>query len=392
MKGLTIALVAWVAWTSILIPSVLGDSVDFFPLAIGNSWTYKATVSGFGTTVEGDLKTQVTSQRTIGGSNCYVLQFSLQGKVTNEQCLGWEGQRLLIYQKVENGVDLGLSSPQVELETPLAVGRTWSWTGSLLNPEISERFTGKLRWEVARQSNVTVPAGTYDAYVVQIQLDIGETYSLPAISGMQHLWFVEGVGLVKEVDSLYSTGQLVTMTADLSSYHLTPSVNQIMYGVGVLVAGAVVSLVVIVLLRRRSSANRMATDWEGQSGEGELPTREPIEQEPVSAQRNLGTSKKLSRDGASPVRDVSGDSDGHFDDILYEDKFAKKKRSPRGKIGALASMLMLWVGWGIITFTTYEYFPSTMSPTSPVGLLFAIITVSVTFPLTRRAWRVFKES
>ena len=122
----------------------------------------------------------------------------------------------------------------------------------------------------------------------------------------------------------------------------------------------------------------------------ELPTREPIEQEPVSALRNLGASKNLSRDGAWPVRDVSGDSEGHLDDMLYEDKFAKKLSGR--KIGALASMLMVWVGWGIITFTTYEYFPSTVSPTSPVGLLFAIITVSVMFPLTRRAWRVFKES
>jgi hypothetical protein len=233
-------------------------SSDYFPLAVGDSWTYQATGSFLGNPINSEMTFEITGTRNVAGTNCYVLQYTIQGEV-NQQCLGWQGQHLFIYQKVQNGTDLELNSPQIELQLPLFVGQHWTWSGSFLNYANSEITTGSMTCDVTQQSTVSVPAGTYQDYAVTVQLTTEPTYDTPSATLTQKLWFVDGIGLVKEEDNISSGDSVITLSAELTQYNLVTPLNNLVYVGLALAVVAVIVLGVLLLRRIRSDSSQPAT-------------------------------------------------------------------------------------------------------------------------------------
>jgi hypothetical protein len=198
------------------------------------------------------MKFEITGTRIVAGTNCYVMQGTFQG-VVNEQCLAWQGQQLIIYQKTANGTDMGLSPPQILLQLPLFVGQHWTWSGTSLNSVTFERETGSMTCDVTQQSTVSVPSGTFEGYAVTFQLTKEPTYDTPSATVTQKLWFVEGIGEVKEDDTISSGDSVITMSMELTQYNVTPP-NYLEYLVLVLAVTAAIAISVLLLRRRKSKA------------------------------------------------------------------------------------------------------------------------------------------
>jgi len=226
--------------TSVTTAFAQGDQ-DYYPLAVGDDWSYQSTV--------GNMEIKITTVRMVtGGVQCYVNQIIFQNYVVEEQCLAWQGKQLIIYQRVIGSLDLQLTPPQVELDTPLKVGKQWTWSGTYLNYLTHETETGVTTCQVTGEETVAVPAGTFSAYVVTVALNVYGPYPSTAT---QRFWFAKGVGAVKEIDSFYTEGgSSVTLTGQLSSYHLTSSLKDLIYW-GTL-GGAVVLAVVLAIVVLRT--------------------------------------------------------------------------------------------------------------------------------------------
>jgi hypothetical protein len=236
-------------------------SSDYYPLAVGDSWTYQATVSGLGNPINGEMTMEVTGTRIVAGTNCYVVQATFLEVVT-EQCLAWQEQQLVLYQKIANGTDLQLSPPQIVLQLPLSVGQHWTWSGTELNSITLETTTNSIICDVTQQSTITVSAGTYQAYAVTYQVTSEPTFDTPSGTGTQKMWFVEGIGEVKEDDTLSIGGDVLTISAEMTQYNLVTPPNYLTYLGSVLAVAAIIALGVFLLRRLPKATPQMPGETE----------------------------------------------------------------------------------------------------------------------------------
>lgn len=190
------------------------------PWTEGNRWTYRVTQDG----VVSDKVTTVGAEEPVGGEGPYadvrankVTTRKRNGADLTESWQARDGDRVLRYRERSYSASTG----EFELEehwdpyklhvdgSPerLSDGNSWleEYEETKLpvgqSPSLSTR---RDRWKVVSVAeSVTVPAGTFDAVVIQkLGTDTPKTY-----------WYVPGVGKVKETG-----GQ----TEELTDYELAP--------------------------------------------------------------------------------------------------------------------------------------------------------------------------
>jgi hypothetical protein len=193
-----------------------GDG-SFFPLVTGNSWTFRVTDAGVvsmktqtigalevvgGTGPNKDaMAYRATTTKDDGGDMTVSWQAEVDGKIVRyrEQAFAtdatdleleehWDPYKLRVDASEEH-LMAGATWTETYMETKLPVGMAPSTA------------TANDAWRVISVSeSVTVPAGTFDALVIE------KTSGSP-----KRYWFVRGVGKVKE------TG---TQTEELASYEV----------------------------------------------------------------------------------------------------------------------------------------------------------------------------
>jgi hypothetical protein len=167
-----------------------GRARDFFPLRVGDSWTYRHN--------EGDAEFIVkvlSAEKQSDGSLWYLLE-----KLAGVQIHSWyskiDGWALLhgeAYLGQENA-QARYEPPRQYLKNPLVAGAKWSWKGKgVMGQEIIE-FN-----EVIGPQMVKVPAGTFRAMKILSRVTDGDSASTKTY------WYADGVGLVK---SMTEGGQL----------------------------------------------------------------------------------------------------------------------------------------------------------------------------------------
>src|SRR5205085_12579498 len=171
---------------------------DYFPLRVGDSWTYRNTE-------EGGYTLKVLSEEPHeGGQVRYVVEFLSGVKINHvySKTAGWVLFHAEKYPEHE-GLEATYEPPKQYLPNPLVAGQKWEWTGN--DPTQVEHHESS---RVVGSENVTVAAGKVRAMKVVSEITGG------GAPMTRTNWYAAGVGLVK---SATVAGQL-KYASELTDY------------------------------------------------------------------------------------------------------------------------------------------------------------------------------
>jgi hypothetical protein len=154
---------------------------DYFPLRVGDSWTYRNTE-------EGGYTLKVLSEEPhTGSASRFVVELNSGVKIIHKfsKVEGWVLFHSESYPEHE-GLQATYDPPKQYLPNPLVVGREWRWTGK--DPtQVEHQESSK----VVGMEEVTVPAGKFRAMKVVTEITGGG--AAKTVTN----WYADGVGLVK---------------------------------------------------------------------------------------------------------------------------------------------------------------------------------------------------
>jgi hypothetical protein len=156
-------------------------AADFFPLRVGDSWTYRNSEEG------GYTLKVLREEPQAGAPSRFVVELSSGVKIlkTFSKAEGWVLLHAEQYPEHE-GLEMKYDPPRQYLPNPLIPGQKWEWSGK--DPTQMERHESS---RVIGFENVTVPAGKFRAMKVTSSTSGG------AIPMTKTYWYADGVGLVK---------------------------------------------------------------------------------------------------------------------------------------------------------------------------------------------------
>ena len=176
----------------LLLTLTLGQSVtaqkasarvsDYFPLRVGDSWTYRHIEDDSEFTVK-----VLSAEKQPDGTMLYLLE-KQAGTIIHSwysKASGWTLLHREAYQQQE-GADVKYDPPREFLKNPLIAGARWTWKGkSITRQDASESN------QVTGAEVVKVPAGRFRAMKVVSKVTDGE------IAVTKTYWYAAGVGLIK---------------------------------------------------------------------------------------------------------------------------------------------------------------------------------------------------
>jgi hypothetical protein len=171
---------------------------DYFPLRVGDSWTYRNTEEG------GYTLKVVSEEPQADRPTRYVVELNSGVKIihTFSQADGWILFHSEQYPEHE-GLQATYDPPKQYLPNPLAVGQEWKWTGK--DPtQVEHQETSR----VVAVEEVTVPAGKFRAMKVVTEITGG------GAAKTRTNWYADGVGLVKSA----TEGGQIKYGSDLTDY------------------------------------------------------------------------------------------------------------------------------------------------------------------------------
>ena len=173
-------------------------AADYFPLRVGDSWTYRNTEEG------GYTWKVLSEEPQEGGPNRYVVEFRSGVIIQNvfSKKDGWVLFHAESYPEHE-GLKATYEPPKQYLPNPLVAGQKWEWTGK--DPtQVEHRESSR----VVGLENITVPAGKFRAMKVVSEVSGG---SVPMT---RTNWYADGVGLVKST----TQGGQIKYGSELTDY------------------------------------------------------------------------------------------------------------------------------------------------------------------------------
>ena len=157
-------------------------TADYFPLRVGDSWTYRNGADGS----EYRLKVLREEPQPDGPSR-YLVELSAGVKVETlySKAGGWVLLHAVRYPEHE-GLEAKYEPPRQYLQNPLVAGTKWEWQGK--DQTQTERHEAS---RVAGFENITVAAGKFRAMKV-VSLITGAAAPMT-----KTYWYADGVGMVK---------------------------------------------------------------------------------------------------------------------------------------------------------------------------------------------------
>jgi hypothetical protein len=173
-------------------------TADYFPLRVGDSWTYRNTEEG------GYTLKVLSAEPQEGGPPRYVVEFR-SGVIIQKvfsKTEGWVHFHDESYPEQE-GLKATYEPPKQYLPNPLVAGQKWEWSGK--DPTQMEHHESS---RVVGFENITVAAGKFRAMKVVSEVSGG------AIPMTRTNWYAEGVGLVKST----TQGGQIKYGSELTDY------------------------------------------------------------------------------------------------------------------------------------------------------------------------------
>jgi hypothetical protein len=155
---------------------------DYFPLRVGDSWTYRNTEEG------GYTLKVLSEEPQENGPMRYLVELRSGVIIQNvySKAPGWVLFHSETYPEHE-GLKATYEPPRQYLPIPLVAGQKWEWTGK--DPTQVEY---REKSQVVGPETVTVPAGKFRAMKVTTEITGSATK-------VRTNWYADGVGLVKSV-------------------------------------------------------------------------------------------------------------------------------------------------------------------------------------------------
>ncbi|MFP4498692.1 MAG: hypothetical protein ACLFQV_10810 [Vulcanimicrobiota bacterium] len=202
---------------------------EYFPLEMGDQWTYNSTIGG---TTEMEMVFKVTGTEEINGVETKILEAFVEDNSIQKEYYELSDKGLIAHKRYMSaaGQELVLNPPEMMLKFPLKVGDSWTWSG-----DIDGQPAGNYTFTVEAEEEVTVPAGTFMAYKVKLvgKAASEETEETEATETTEEgteaveeetteeeevmvestRWFVKDIGMVKE----NSKAGPITVVAELKS-------------------------------------------------------------------------------------------------------------------------------------------------------------------------------
>ncbi len=171
---------------------------DYFPLRVGDSWTYRNTSDGS----QYSLKV-VSEEKQADGSVRYHVEKLAGVKILTwfSKVSGWVLMHLESYPEHE-GLQAAYEPARQYLKNPLVTGSNWTWKGKDQTQTDIEETNKVFGFE-----KVTVPAGKFRAIKVVSQVGGG-------VQMTKTYWYAEGVGLIKST----TEGRGITYGSELAAY------------------------------------------------------------------------------------------------------------------------------------------------------------------------------
>src|SRR5437762_1580608 len=174
--------------TLLLVPIAFGAkpkdpkvTADYFPLRVGDSWTYRNSEAG------GYTLKVLSEEPREGGPARYVVE--LRSDVIIQKLFSKAGGWVLFHAESypeHEGLKATYEPPKQYLPNPLVAGQKWEWTGK--DPTQMEHHESN---RVIGFENVRVAAGKFRAMKVVTEVSGG------AVPMIKTSWYADGVGLVK---------------------------------------------------------------------------------------------------------------------------------------------------------------------------------------------------
>jgi hypothetical protein len=188
--------------------------VPYYPLEVGRRWFYRVNFAiqpaegGARDNPDDDdaggehyLDVYVAEPILLKGVRVAALEWKLDQALAQRSYFRVEEDVLRCFRRLqgasESVKDFTLTPPQPTLPRNPTVGQTWTWEGT------SGPSEGTQTWTVVRKESLTVPAGTFEAIVVESTFT-GEDDS----RGKTTRWLVKGLGLVKEISEVRTPKQV----------------------------------------------------------------------------------------------------------------------------------------------------------------------------------------
>lgn len=176
-----------------------GQEAEYFPVAVGNQWTFQATnQQAVGTRQTKPLVMDVTYKITAvqpvpgGGKDAFIQVLDDTGKVVDRQ--QWRITSKGLYQIAVGPKLSRFSVPQLVLPFPVKTGQKFTWAGSLTDEKGKTR-TGKQTSTVGAQEPIDtmMPSGAFSALAIATT----GTLETSDVAGkiVNTTWFIPHVGL-----------------------------------------------------------------------------------------------------------------------------------------------------------------------------------------------------
>lgn len=160
------------------------DDKAWFPMAVGNSWTYdvevSATVPGVGSAVvkRGSASLRVTGTREVGGLTCYVVKFK-----------GLDSSDTLVVHEANGELKIVSATSATLILLPGNLGARKPAAATVHAGGAAVKLSDHT---VGQPQALKTPAGEYQAVPVRATVDVGG-----GVKARTAVWYAAGVGPVK---------------------------------------------------------------------------------------------------------------------------------------------------------------------------------------------------
>jgi hypothetical protein len=158
---------------------------DYYPLAKGNTWTYR--ISAPGATLTLKMTIEVTEIEVKGGKTIAKLESRNPDQPGKSQTAEIIADAKGVYRS--SALDLKLDQPLTIIKYPIKA-ETWTETVTAAEKKLKATLTAKEAVEV------TVPAGKFKAIPIKAVTELGGNQATLTT------WYADGVGIVKQTADL----------------------------------------------------------------------------------------------------------------------------------------------------------------------------------------------
>ena len=153
------------------------------------------------------MEAVVTSSKTAGGKTTVLMKWTLNGNPVQDETYIITASGVSRAKSGAKG-SVTVSPPVPVIKNPMAVGKSWTWKGTI-SPG-AQKIAGTATLKVGARETVKSAAGSFSAFRVDMVLNFtaqGRAFKIP-----NSYWFAPGAGLVRQRASVGPTTIEATVT------------------------------------------------------------------------------------------------------------------------------------------------------------------------------------